>query len=129
MGLQRPNLIVGVAAKHGGDMPLAYDKVFVRNTSFQNKAPKKMNSKMAIQEARKGGHTNNISPHIQRELADAKSQIIQKFQQPLPGPKIALKPKIKTNDPQGAPMTSFSKKLRKPSTYKPNSIDRTHVLK
>ena len=38
---------------------------------------------MAIHEGRKGGHTNNISPHIQRELADAKSQIIQKFQQPL----------------------------------------------
>jgi|TARA_B110000285_G_C15055270_1_gene579226 hypothetical protein len=87
-----------------------------------------MNSKMAIQEGRKGGHTNNISPHI-LEMADARSQIIQKFQQPTPGPKVALKAKIKTNDPQGAPMTSFSKKLRKPSTYKPNSIDRTHLLK
>ena len=84
---------------------------------------------MAMQEGRKGGYTNNLSPQVQKEMADARSQIIQKFQQPMPGPKIALKPKIKTNDPQGAPMTSFSKKLRKPSTYKPNSIDRTHLLK
>ena len=62
MGLQRPNLIAGAAAKPGGDVPLAFDKIFVRNTSFQNQAPKKMNSKMATQEGRKGGYTNNISP-------------------------------------------------------------------
>ena len=62
-------------------------------------------------------------------MQDARSQIIQKFQQPVPGPKAALKPKVKPNDSQGAPMTSFSKKLRKPSTYKPNSIDRTHLVK
>jgi len=61
-----------------------------------------MNSKMGIQEGRKGGYTNKISPHIQKEMADARSQIIQKFQQPMPGPKVAPKPKIKTNDPQGA---------------------------